>query len=226
MKKRLGIISLFTLLFVVFIAIWDYSYRTGLECAATPEGGDDYVPMVMSSEKGVFRRDRYALDYARMPIDENHQRSLKDYYKNRAFPGAPPSIPHPVSDARSMGGKDCLQCHENGGFVAKWDAYAPVTPHPELLSCRQCHVVQKVRALFRATNFKKIPAPAVGAGANSALRGSPPGIPHRIQMRENCSACHAGPSAPREIRTSHPQRINCMQCHVPNKKLAADIGGF
>jgi cytochrome c-type protein NapB len=33
-------------------------------------------------------------------------------------------------------------------------------------------------------------------------------------MRENCAACHAGPAAREEIRTSHPERTRCRQCHV------------
>jgi len=225
MKKRLGIISLFILLFVVFIIIWDYSYLTGLERAFTPEE-NNYIPIAISSEAGVFRRSSQALDYADMPVDENHQRTLKEYYERRAFPGAPPSVPHPVSDERSIGGKDCLKCHENGGFVEKWNAYAPVTPHPEMKSCRQCHVVQKTKILFKQTNFEKIPPPLVGKGINSALNGSPPGIPHSIQMRENCLACHAGPSAPKEIRTSHPQRVNCRQCHAVKDKEIIQLGIF
>jgi cytochrome c-type protein NapB len=34
-------------------------------------------------------------------------------------------------------------------------------------------------------------------------------------MRENCAACHTGPAAREEIRTSHPERTRCRQCHVP-----------
>jgi hypothetical protein len=34
-------------------------------------------------------------------------------------------------------------------------------------------------------------------------------------MRENCAACHTGPAAREEIRTTHPERIRCRQCHVP-----------
>ena len=28
-------------------------------------------------------------------------------------------------------------------------------------------------------------------------------------------ACHGGPAAVEEIRTTHPERGNCRQCHVP-----------
>ncbi len=213
MRKRLGIISLFVILFAAFIINWNYSYQTGLK--------DPYIPIengngngVYLMENGVFENPQLALGYVNMPVDENHQRTLETYYKNRAYYGAPPYIPHPVKEEMNMGGNTCLQCHQNGGFVPKFKAYAPITPHPEMINCRQCHVAKTSETLFVQTTFTKDQAPPVGV--NSALPGSPPMIPHQIQMRENCLSCHAGPAAPREIRVTHPERINCMQCHVPN----------
>ena len=223
MKKRLGIISLFVLLFIAFIWIWNYSYFQGKEEAYIPIKNNQELPVV-ASEMGVFQRSEYALDYANMPIDENHQRSLKSYYENRAFYGAPPSIPHEVESDRDMGESSCLKCHGNGGFTEKFQAYAPVTPHPEMINCRQCHVPQNAQTLFKETQFNKGTIPNVGI--NNALEGSPPVIPHQLQMRENCLSCHAGPSAPKEIRVTHPERINCRQCHVLNNKVIEDIGLF
>lgn len=223
MRKRLGIISFFVLLFVAFIAIWGYSYQTGLEEAYIPLETNEHITAI-PSETGVFKRAEFALDYANMPIDETHQRSIEDYYDNRAFHGAPPSIPHPVAIERSMGEDVCLKCHQNGGYVDKFSAYAPVTPHPEMVNCRQCHVAQKTEKVFKPNHFEKVKAPAVGV--NNALTGSPPIIPHQIQMHENCLSCHGGPGAPKEIRVTHPERINCRQCHVPNNKEMTDIGTF
>lgn len=222
MKKRLVIISLFILLFIAFIVVWNYSYQKGLEEAYVPI--ESVATSEIPSELGVFERSEYALDYLNMPVDENHQRSLDTYYDNRAYPGAPPSIPHPVKEERSMGGNTCLQCHQDGGFVQKYQAYAPVTPHPKMVNCRQCHVVQNTTTVFKETDFFKAKAPTVGT--NNALSSSPPIIPHKIQFRENCLACHAGPSAPKEIRVTHPERINCRQCHVINNKETTDIGTF
>ncbi len=220
MKKRLGFISLFTLLFIGFILNWGYSYKQGLENAYIPVPDAEPTPII-PSERGVFLRSEMALDYAKMPVDENHQRSMKTYYNNRAFSGAPPSIPHPLlKGERGMGGKACLQCHQNGGFTEQFNAYAPVTPHPEMINCRQCHVAENTNTVFKGTDFVKVITAKVGT--NNALLGSPPVIPHQIQMRENCLSCHAGPAAPKEIRVTHPERINCRQCHVPmleNSKL-------
>lgn len=211
--KRLGIISLFVILFIAFIAVWNYSYQVGLEEAYIPIRENNLI-RVIPSEAGVFKRSGYALDYMDIPIDENHQRELSTYYDNRAYHGAPPSIPHPVKDERTVGGNDCLQCHQNGGFTDKFNAYAPVVPHPDLVNCRQCHVVQNTKTLFKPGSYQKVEAPKVGM--NNALLGSPPMIPHQVEMRENCLSCHAGPSAPKEIRVTHPERVNCRQCHVPN----------
>lgn len=221
--KRLGIISLFVILFAAFIAIWNFSYQSGLEEAYITTEKTNAISLI-PSEKGVFQRSEFALEYAKMPIDENHQRTLSTYYDNRAYHGAPPSIPHPVSDERNMGDNSCLKCHHNGGFTEKFKAYAPVTPHPELVNCRQCHVVQKTEGLFKGFIYNAVVAPK--AGINSALVSSPPVIPHQIQLHENCLSCHAGPSAPKEIRVSHPERVNCRQCHVLNNKETTDIGIF
>ena len=113
---------------------------------------------------------------------------------------------------KGIGGKTCLQCHENGGYAEQFKAFAPVTPHPELLNCRQCHVPKTTEGLFVNSNFTKIAPPLLG---QSAMTGSPPVIPHTLQLRENCLACHAGPAAPTAIKVSHPERVNCRQCHVP-----------
>jgi nitrate reductase (cytochrome), electron transfer subunit len=160
-------------------------------------------------EAGVFRRQDRVLDYAAMPAAPNARRTLAVYYARRAYPGAPPVIPHQVDDAQS-GGKACLACHADGGWAPKFGAYAPVVPHPELQSCRQCHVPETTPAV--RTTALSTSAPPRTRGA--ALPGSPPPIPHALQMRENCLACHAGPGAVAEIRSSHPERVNCRQCHV------------
>lgn len=228
MGKRLGIISFFVIIFIAFIIVWNHSYKKGLEEAyipllETPTG--NFIP----TETGVFKRfgDK-GPNYADMPVDENHQRTLMEYYANRAYLGAPPTIPHPVAKEESFGGNTCIQCHQNGGFVEKFNAYTPITPHPELVNCRQCHVTKNAKDTFTDFAFAKITPPEVGDGANSAMQGSPPMIPHGLQMRESCISCHAGPGAPKEIRVTHPERVNCRQCHLPKETLLSkfNAGSF
>ena len=219
--KRLFIIFLFTLLLAATIGVWSYSYFESHE-EATIESTSLKEYSTIPSESGMFERSSFAMEYALMPIDQNYQRDLKSYYDNRAFYGAPPTVPHPIAEG-GIGANACLKCHENGGFVDKYQAFTPVTPHPEKSNCVQCHVRVKTTSLFIPSSWKGVEAPEIG---NQALQGSPPIVPHPLQMRENCLSCHAGSSAVKEIRTTHPERINCRQCHVINEKKPEDIGNF
>lgn len=79
--------------------------------------------------------------------------------------------------------------------------------------CRQCHVFVTDDGLSVASEFVGLEQD-MRAGAR-ATPGAPPTIPHRILLRENCVACHAGPGAREEVRTTHPERWRCRQCHVP-----------
>lgn len=219
--KRLYFIGLFALLILVAAIIWSKSFYTEHEEAYVQlpvESDIAFIP----DEKGVFERSKFANDYSEM--DENYKgRTLETYYNNRAFHGAPPSIPHPIVNDYKIGDKSCLKCHSNGGYVAKFKAYTPVVPHPEKVNCRQCHVTVNTNGLFKGNLGGRFEKPSLG---NAAFIGGPPIIPHQIQMHENCLACHAGPSAPKEIRVTHPERSNCRQCHVVNNKEMTDIGVF
>ena len=138
------------------------------------------------------------------------ERTLKEFYARRAYPGAPPVIPHKIEkNATEM----CLTCHEKGGYTPQYNAYAPPTPHSDLVSCSQCHVPQaKVHAssLWQQIYLPKLQQKAQPTG--------PLIIPHSLHMRTKCIVCHAGPAAIKEIRTSHPERVHCLQCHVTQKK--------
>ncbi|MGB0431758.1 MAG: nitrate reductase cytochrome c-type subunit [Bacteroidia bacterium] len=142
-------------------------------------------------------------------------RSIEKYYNNRAYPGAPPIIPHTVENQGNIGANNCLQCHKNGGYVPNFNAYAPITPHPDYISCKQCHVPVNTEEYFKKSEWQK---PMPTSLNNRALATSPPVIPHEIKMHENCLSCHLGPSAVKEIKVSHPERSNCLQCHAKGAK--------
>ncbi|MGE3342661.1 MAG: cytochrome C [Vicinamibacterales bacterium] len=165
---------------------------------------------VLPEEAGVFARSGAALEYMRA-ADTESTRTLSQFHARRAYPGAPPVIPHPLADPATFGGRTCLACHEDGGWVDKFQAFAPVTPHPTLANCVQCHVTDSGAARFRGSTYER---PAPPPLRRAALPGSPPPIPHDLQLRENCLACHAGPGAVRELRVTHPERTNCRQCHA------------
>ena len=162
-----------------------------------------------------IRRDRQArvvpASWFPEPRAEAVVRDLALVYARRAYSGAPPTIPHDLVTA-GIGAKACNTCHEQGGYVERLSAYAPVTPHPEYESCTQCHVPAATDELFTETTWVSTRPARIH---RPALPGGPPPIPHTLQLRDNCISCHAGPAAPREVRTGHPERENCVQCHVP-----------
>jgi cytochrome c-type protein NapB len=102
--------------------------------------------------------------------------------------------------------------------------FAPANPHLETrrdggtTNCRQCHVHTTSSGVLVASRFSGLPQTIRRGGR--LYPGAPPVIPHFVAMRENCLACHSGPAARPEIRTSHPERANCTQCHVPRRSEA------
>ena len=66
-------------------------------------------------------------------------RTLAIYRRLRAYPGAPPRVPHGLTQEEFRTTR-CNVCHERGGYAARFGAYTPVTPHPEYAECLQCHV--------------------------------------------------------------------------------------
>jgi len=138
-------------------------------------------------------------------------RNLAEYYALRQYPGSPPRIPHPVDQAFSGNEMDCLSCHGKGGFSPEYGKFIPVTPHPENVLCYQCHAKVTTTELFVESDWQSVRPPRLGL---SFLASSPPPVPHSLQMRENCIACHTGPAAVAEIQVEHAARGDCRQCHA------------
>ena len=139
--------------------------------------------------------------------------------ERRMYDGAPPVIPH-----RPFSGQ-CVVCHTTDGIEVEGVGFAPPMPHEDTggLSatsrCTQCHVFQRTDELFVASTFEGVPQDLRRGDRLHAF--APPVIPHRVFMRENCAACHTGPAAREEIRTTHPDRARCTQCHV--EQTARDV---
>ena len=128
----------------------------------------------------------------------------------RAFYTAPPVIPHEIESQNSQ---DCLRCHLN---VTRLDdgRVAMQTPHPQFSSCLQCHVPGQTSEFDQSkTQWEGLKEPKRG---DRWVTMSPPAIPHRIKMRENCLSCHGPQNPDMHLRTTHPERTSCLQCHVPN----------
>lgn len=131
--------------------------------------------------------------------------------RRRAYDGAPPAVPHELAPDIERG-QDCAPCHTFGGYNPGLRTYSPRSPHPELGNCMQCHVRPQTSGTFVASDWVTPDPPAYGEGGT--ILGAPPAIPHTLVMREHCVSCHGGASAAPDIRTDHPERFNCRQCHA------------
>ncbi len=152
---------------------------------------------------------------ARPPSDEERRAALAARAERRAYDGAPPTIPHAVTE-RLL---DCSGCHAEGAVVG--GVTAPMRSHGPLPSCVQCHVPGE----------SPLPARGGGSLANNdfagafesgggtvAWQGAPPTIPHSTHMRSECGSCH-GAAGPVGLRTPHPHQVSCTQCHAPSAAL-------
>lgn len=144
------------------------------------------------------------------------QAALEDRAKNRAYEGAPPTIPHAI---RQTGAVECMACHAQGMTVD--GKLATPMSHDFYTNCTQCHVEQagapplvelRPEAILLDNSFAGLrrysePSPAYD--------GAPPPIPHPTRMRTECASCH-GQLAREGLKTTHPWRSQCVQCHAPS----------
>ena len=145
--------------------------------------------------------------------------ALNQRAARRAFDGAPPVVPHPIAQDSSAA---CLACH-GPGLVVK-DKVASKISHARYSSCTQCHVPSMGSQIPTVDSALLEPiANNQFVGLAAPLKGSrawptaPPAVPHATLMRSDCMSCH-GPQGLFGLRTPHPNRQACVQCH------AADAG--
>lgn len=203
----------------------------------------------IAHEVDVYRlgQEHLAVSLDVAPRAASHPRTQATFRSLRAYPGAPPRIPHGLTPQEFMG-THCNSCHERGGFVPRFSTYAPVTPHPEWSECLQCHAPDAMTVglgipmlttdvicgqchvdpdrpppTLVALDWVTTAWPATG---QQAMDGAPPAIPHDLQYRGNCLACHGGPSSLQGIRTPHPGWTDCRSCHAggaPSATPEADV---
>lgn len=152
--------------------------------------------------------------------DAERAQALAARAARRAFDGAPPVVPHPIAQDSSAA---CLACHGPG--LAVKDKVASKISHASYSSCTQCHVPAGGLGLPRAESALLAPlAENQFVAAHPPLKGTrawpqaPPTIPHSTLMRSDCLSCH-GPRGLFGLRTPHPDRQSCVQCHVPDAGL-------
>lgn len=147
--------------------------------------------------------------------------ALADRADNRAFFGAPPTIPHPV---RQQTQAECVACHETGLRIA--DKAAPPYPHDGFVSCTQCHAMGEPALPWDPQAQLADPRAVDNSfvGAQAPLEGerwtgiAPPKLPHPTFMHERCVSCH-GPNGRDAMKSTHPDRQSCLQCHVTDAEL-------
>jgi len=201
-------LCIITLPLVVFSA---FSFQPGEMTTTTAVGAQD-LDFDQKVEAIFINYDALSKEYL---AGVSSARTLDEYYSRRQYPGSPPYIPHKVEEP-DLARVECLACHARGGWSEALKRHTPITPHPEQEACRQCHVAMTGENLFVDTDWASVATPRLG---RSELPGAPPPIPHELQMRGNCVACHVGPGAVTAIRVEHPSRGNCRQCHVPDTNV-------
>lgn len=138
--------------------------------------------------------------------------------QRRAFNGAPPTVPHPIDQTSA---KSCLACH--GAGARSQSLRIPQMSHKFYVNCTQCHVESSPSFAkpieFRKNSFVGLAAPKAGPRAYSK---APPQIPHTTWMRSNCLSCH-GNAGSHGMKTTHPWRTNCTQCHAPSSDLEQQL---
>lgn len=147
--------------------------------------------------------------------------ALADRKQLRAYDGVPPVVPHAIDNLSVAA---CRTCHGEGANKVIGGVRPAEVSHPWIANCTSCHVAQDGLRRFTLPAVDRLVVENSFRGRESAGPGkrandiSPPTMPHQIWMRQNCMACH---SAGREqaIRTSHPERSNCLQCHAPDARF-------
>jgi cytochrome c-type protein NapB len=168
-------------------------------------------------ENRIAKLVQPVIDYTTLTNVTEAERAvaLNERSSRRAYDGAPPVVPHPVAQDSAA---SCLACH-GPGLVIK-DKIASKISHPPYTSCTQCHV-PAVGTRIPATEQALLEPIAENefAGMNAPLKGTrawpqaPPTVPHSTLMRSDCLSCH-GPQGLFGLRTPHPDRRSCTQCHV------------
>jgi cytochrome c-type protein NapB len=152
--------------------------------------------------------------------DASRALALRERSSRRAYDGAPPVVPHPIAQDSAA---SCLACH-GPGLIIK-DKVASKMSHAPYASCTQCHVPAtgpripaveaELLAALAENEFVGLAASQKGA---RAWAQAPPTIPHSTLMRTDCMSCH-GPQGLFGLRTPHPERQACVQCHAPGAEL-------
>lgn len=145
--------------------------------------------------------------------------AIDDRMEHRAYEGAPPTIPHAINE---RSGSECMACHGEGLRID--GGLAPPMSHEYMTNCTQCHVPEAGSIPAPDADYDELPLDNAFAGlerwgpAERAHPAAPPTSPHPEHMREDCMSCHGEMARP-GLRTTHPWKTQCTQCHAPSATL-------
>lgn len=156
--------------------------------------------------------------------DDRLIESLDLRANRRAYDGAPPTIPHTIDERHATA---CLACHAEGLVVpsATGPRVAPKMSHDLHSQCTQCHVPMN-KPMLEMANSPPLDSAFVAlrtAPGERFFPDAPPTTPHGTFMRGDCVSCHGSLGSP-GLRTTHPERQSCLQCHATNHPLEQNLG--
>ena len=190
--------------------------------------------------------DMMAIEPAARREREAHPRTLKTFRYLRAYPGcaaAHPARAHPrrvpdrrlqdlprarrlLAALRGLRAGDAASRMRASVSSVMW-ATTPsrrsrIASSDPNARCRQCHgpagrlgTTSMPHWTGGPTAWPQLPRMTAGPRPTRDSARSP--------VRGNCLACHAGPAAVAEIRTTHPEWADCRQCHVAPEADAGDV---
>lgn len=172
------------------------------------------LPFALALEYGsVAAEEESVVEIPQAEVIEDVAEGRAQRARLRAFYTAPPVMPH---DRALLRNHDCQYCHSDVRDFRSTDRLSTKTPHAQLSNCMQCHVAVEPPLGEAAepvdTSWAGLEEPGAGDRAHAL---APPTLPHRLFLRENCLSCHHAESPYVFMRCTHPERGNCLQCHVP-----------
>ncbi|MCO4746965.1 MAG: hypothetical protein KC912_19360 [Proteobacteria bacterium] len=192
------------------------------EMRNSPRGDGPVLAADLAALEGAVPSRTDAVDLT----GTSKREALADRAEHRAYFGAPPVIPHPV---RQQTEAECKACHENGVRISGHQA--PPYPHEAYVSCTQCHAMAEPALPWEETtpadpravdnSFLGVASPTEGERWTGV---APPVIPHMTFMRERCVSCH-GPNGRDAMKSTHPDRQSCEQCHAADASIEQRPGG-
>jgi len=78
-------------------------------------------------------------------------------------------------------------------------------------------IISLIPLLYGCHSMKSMTRKETTSTTTRAYEGAPPLVPHEIEDEGGCLGCHRLGDNDAPI-TPHPERANCVQCHIPQNE--------